>query len=94
MSKINQMFPDHAAMIRDPGQWPKWPLLPVVNRKPVGMPDGGVLIAGDPTNTVYRINLWSVPSGVVKDTIVNNPDIPRTTYDSIEAMLQAGWEVD
>lgn len=73
-------------LIADPDSWPNWPLLPVKNkqlRDTTGFPRIGVLLAGN-TGLVVEGNMFE---GIEKDA-------PSWKYDSVDAMLAAGWEVD
>ncbi len=77
--------------LKDPDQWPNWPICPVVNRK-LELGDRhryGIVgnFADEPPGRIYFTNMWSLskdfPNGVeVKD------------YGSWEAMLEDGWMVD
>lgn len=82
--------------IRKPGEWPVWPYLPV-KRKNNSLKDKnlGILYAteelvkkGKPT--VYHLYLFDLP----RDKKLSDPSIPKTEYESVEAMLDDGWMVD
>lgn len=79
-----------------PELWPLHPFLPIVRYKPAGEMDYGVLYHrrdesrnGDKATTVYLTNLFTLPT-----TEAELLASPNETFDSIQAMAQAGWVVD
>lgn len=78
-------------MMKDPGKWECWPILPMkrVVRKSE-LPDSGFMLAtGDPI--VYLKNMYDLKGGTVKDIMKNTPS---KTYPNLEAVLDDGWIVD
>jgi hypothetical protein len=85
-----------AEFVRSAMMWPVWPYLPV-KRKDNSLKDKnlGILYAteelvkkGKPT--VYHLYLFDLP----RDKKLSDPSIPKTEYESVEAMLDDGWMVD
>lgn len=83
-------------MMKNPGLWPQWPVLPVKRYRERGqMPDCAVLIdAGEPQPTVFQINPYDIPAGDLRENIINNPKVKHTKYDTLEALMADGWMVD
>jgi hypothetical protein len=89
---------DHLAFIKDTLGWPCWPVLPVKNtqdRESNGFPKTGVLL--DPV--ILGLN-QDVPQAVVYDhnlflklDTANLPPV-LVQYESLDALLAAGWVVD
>lgn len=78
-SELPPQYPQHARMMRNPGWWARWPALPLVNRRGGKF---GVIYAGNPTVVhVVNVNLQDQPHEVM-------------SYDSVEAVVLDGWEVD
>lgn len=69
--------------IRNSNQWPRWPILPVVNR-PQGK--AGLIHAGALT-TVRLGNLWDMDQE--KWNVAE-----QIHFESIEALVDAEWEPD
>jgi hypothetical protein len=82
--------------LTDRKQWPHWPFLPVVRRRPGCEDELGVLFdalnAGGPAGyacTVFFSNLFLLPPRL--DQLLN---LPRETFDTAEEVADAGWSVD
>lgn len=78
-------------MILDADYWPMWPYLPLVNRSEPGMPKSAYLYgdAYDSEGTsveLYHGNIW--------DNSVRRSDTHTESFDSVDTLLEAGWEVD
>jgi hypothetical protein len=72
-------------MMRSPIEWPRWPMLPVKRSEKTGPPECGIMWAtGEPI--VYHCNMWAIPDDLTK--------APQTKYDSFDAVVEAGWQVD
>lgn len=80
---------DELRMMSNPMLWPNL-ALPLVNRKNRKSHEGpicGMLNGSGPT--IYLINMWdSSHAGKRWD------ELPQKTYESFEAMVEDGWEVD
>jgi hypothetical protein len=79
-----------------PEQWPYWPFLPVVRRRPGQEEELGVvydaLHAGGRagySSTVFGTNLFTLP-GRLEDFLA----LPREVFDTFEELADAGWGVD
>jgi len=72
-------------MMTSPQKWPQWPQLPVKRHRD-GQSDFGVMVedVGGVVPDVYRKNLFQ------KFT----QDTPKTSYESMDALLADGWRVD
>lgn len=83
---------DDIGMMRNPSQWPNWPLLPVKQTKydvAKGPRPVGVMLAEDGLPLVYHANLFDIAGGKV-----NIGECPITKYETYEAMIEDGWVVD
>ena len=79
-------------MMKSPDDWPVWPYLPL-KRKVEGRPPLISFLYYDDEDGPYPI-LYGCSIYAVQD---NDPPLhlcPRTGYDSFEAILDEGWEVD
>lgn len=76
---------DHVAMMKTPDLWGCWPFLPLKRRRADHhLPDTAVLaeFSDAPRTRVYLCNMWAFNPAVFKD------------YESAEAIVADGWEVD
>ena len=80
---------DDRAMLLTPADWPLRPYLPVKRiRAPGEFPELGVIAEGvDSPFKVYLCDLFELPK-------LNLPDVPTQAYDTVDALLAAGWIVD
>lgn len=69
-------------MIYNPHLWPAYPILPMVRRVQGQLPECAIIIAGGGTK-LYHTNMYMEG----KDEVI-------TAFDSFEAILDAGWEID
>jgi hypothetical protein len=91
--------PDDKTFIERPGNWPRWPFLPVKRYKSGhNGPECGLLIDGNPIGekidpehkslrTIYMLNLYDV-----SDADIGNAK--KYEYESVEKMLIDGWVID
>lgn len=75
---------DSLALMKAENLWPSWPFLPVRNRsiQDRGMPKCAYLFAGAGT-VLHHSNMFDASKAD-----------PKEAFESFEAMLAAGWEVD
>ena len=76
-------------MMQNPDSWPRWPFLPLIRRTKGLRPFGEEgLLYDDNVNkfTVYFANLFMLPENLAA--------FASKTYESYEAILADGWEVD
>lgn len=94
---------DDRAMLLNPLIWPNWPLLPLKrNRKDSesGWPiECGLVIAVAEQERwrIYKTNMFSIsslPGSTLAEKITENSKIDRYVYESVDALLADGWEVD
>ena len=80
--------------ILDESQWPAWPILPIKRRPEVdGEDNEAVILAWAPT-TIHYMLIWDIESGTVGD-VRNQVSKARTEeFETLEAMIDAGWLVD
>ena len=72
---------DHSKeFMESPDKWPRWPQLPLVNRK---TDKSGFIIEG--STSVFLGNIWDDLDFHTMESII---------YSSIEEIVDAGWEVD
>jgi hypothetical protein len=83
------------AKIKATGQWPQWPLLPVVHRAERGwfnLPRTGVIHADDvnhgQTIKVYECNIFDISGKRLGELPVAGE------YLDVEGLLDAGWRGD
>lgn len=74
-------------MLNDPSSWPRWPWLPM-KKRPGGIadPNGLGYIYGDPGQPII------LHVGNMLSTDMSK--LPTLTFESVEALMQAGWVVD
>ncbi len=77
-------------------QWPFWPFLPVVRRRPGQEVELGVVFDAlhacgltGYSATVFLSNLFELPDAL--EPLLN---LPREVFDSAEELIEAGWRVD
>ena len=76
---------DDVAFLKDPDNWPNWPVCPVkcyIDEELIC----GLLFAG--TITVYKLNMFS---GWTKEEFEK---AKKWKYETIEDMINDGWRVD
>ena len=80
----------HVDMMASPGRWPCWPWLPLKRRSGQVWPECGLLRAVNDklTEVVLGVNMWD---GDLKAAVEN---AEKRMYDSFEAIVNDGWEVD
>src|SRR5262245_32161751 len=86
--------------IDTPGKWPQWPVLPM-KRGPQNQQELG-LITPDYPHSVIRLNLHEVNryrlvmNQLAHDgkVVFSDREVEVVEYESVEAMLAAGWRVD
>jgi len=90
---------NHLEWLRNPDFWAYWPIQPVKRRRADGdFPDCGIVIASVEGQLALQACGVCVP--VVHDVLLLGAadalEQPHKTfkYESIEAMLADGWEVD
>jgi hypothetical protein len=64
--------------------WPNFPILPV--KKVDGSWECGIVVAND-LATVILVNMWSLAAMTAQDL----EQCERLTFDSVEALVAAGW---
>ena len=80
-------------MIRNPSKWPVLDILPMTRGS---LSELGVIINDpvdkdvDPLNVVWLENMFLLPDTF--EELVESVD--RITYNSVDELLDAGWEVD
>lgn len=74
--------------LKSPGRWPCWPCCPVRRSTGVqgGFPDHGIVLA-ECASIVYWVNLFFFSMEDLKTC-------EKHEYESAEAMVADGWEVD
>lgn len=73
--------------IRDQNSWPLFPYLPMKRRKANGeFPDCALLVSGKGL-TVFKISIDELPGSSLDK-------VPQEQFLTLDALLDAGWEVD
>jgi hypothetical protein len=83
-------------IMQNPELWPGWPCLPVVRRGRPGSPQIGILIASNLPTLLEDVNLFGIAEGstlggLMKETAKEGK---LKQFDSFEAIIADGWEVD
>jgi len=78
---------DSVEMMRRPNIWPQWPILPLNKGRLPALQEGLYLDAEGYENTVVLCNLFLFDGGKMES-------YEKVKYDSIEAVVADGWEVD
>jgi hypothetical protein len=79
-------------IIKDTNNWSYF-VLPIVNRsseQPGKGPRCAFLVRGHGSK-LYLMNMWELHEGSLEPQLA---DVKILKFDSFEAMLEAGWEVD
>jgi len=74
----------HRELIEHPEAWPVYPKLPMKRRRRVGMPGLGYLLAGDVSDGKV----------IVHKGLIYSEATETVEFESIDALLEAGWVVD
>lgn len=91
-------------MMKRPAQWPRWPLLPLKRPRPEGgFPDTGFLAAySTQPSTATRIvpdavvmlgSIYQIKESGSLRALVEGWE-RKEKFDSLEALVAAGWRVD
>lgn len=76
------------ALIGSEDDWPLWPVLPMKRPKEDGgMPDTAVMYTGEHNTLYLDVNVFALAVGDL-------PNSRKQTFDSLDALLDAGWVVD
>ncbi len=76
-------------IIRDPNKWPQWPYLPVKKHLRYELKCGVIIEDGAKDVTIYMTNLFNLPK-----TSAEFKALPQVKYNSVDELLNDGWEVD
>jgi hypothetical protein len=87
---LNEQQQADLKMISEPNEWPNVIILPLVNREERNLPRCAFLVRGDGPN-LYKKNMFELVGGPLLPQLA---DVPTTEFESFEAILEAGWEVD
>jgi hypothetical protein len=92
---LNEYQQKDLALINNPSQWPSI-VLPLVNRKRTldNAPRCAFLVRNH-NNRLYRLylmNIWELQEDISLESQLRN--VPSIEFESLEAMLEDGWEVD
>lgn len=84
---------ENLKMMKDPGIWGCWPILPMKKVIGPGMPKMGFMLAtGKPI--LYLVNMCDlrrIGASTVQEVMEK---VPSEEYTSFEKVLDDGWEVD
>jgi hypothetical protein len=83
----------HKRMMADPGDWPRWPILPLKRTSPQGVGlECAIMVAWEEhLTTVFFADMFDLPGGTFKEVFGSLPQKKYTDYDAI---LDDGWMVD
>ncbi len=89
---LNEYQQKDLALINNPSQWPSI-VLPLVNRKRKldNIPICAFLVRNH-NNRLYLMNIWELQEDISLESQLRN--VPSIDFESLEAMLEDGWEVD
>lgn len=74
--------------IQNPLMWPRFPVLPMVERDDSNRGRAGIMIPHGAT--VYLVNMFSLKTGVIEDLV---KDVPKVEYESFAELLKV-WRPD
>jgi hypothetical protein len=80
---------EELAFMQDENQWPKWPYLPMKQSQKHGPPNVGYMVAGN-VPTIHKENVWTFGRTSTAAPMNSN----KVVYQSYEAILDDGWEID
>lgn len=80
-------------MMKDPGDWACWPLLPMKRVEEHGDTSVGFLMATGKSK-LYLRNFMDLPELGIKSAKEVDEKIPAKEYASFEDILKDGWLVD
>lgn len=93
MSTEMQKQQKSLAFMNDPGEWPRWPILPVKRHDANGFTETGLMFAVEEVRfTVYRGNMFTLPGPRISDAIAACEVIKE--YIDLEGVIDDGWIVD
>lgn len=75
--------------LNDPNEWPS-AILPCIQRKDAGRNNCAFLVRGQGPK-LFMKNMFELVNGPIAPQLIG---VPTMEFDSFEAMLEAGWEVD
>jgi hypothetical protein len=79
-------------MLKSPGRWSAWPVLPVKRDVGADFPELGLVVENVATRpVVYIQNLFSLKPGPLGPQVTG---CVEHVYATLEAMLADGWVVD
>jgi len=89
---LNEHQEEDLKLIKDVAQWPNvvLPLVNRANRRAGEAPPCGFLTQGNDCK-LYLHNMFELETGPLSPQLVG---VPVLEFESLEAMLEAGWEVD
>ncbi len=89
-----KMRQDDLSMMKNPGKWSRYPILPIKRvNKSGGMPEFGLLLPIK-NPVVYLVNMWDLGDLGIKTVADIMSKVKSISYDSFEAILDDGWVVD
>lgn len=90
MSEKEKRKQEDVKLMKDSGQWLRWPILPLVNRE---KRESAMLLAtGEPV--VYLENIWSLAELGVKNMADIQQKVKNVKFNNFEEIFDAGWEID
>lgn len=86
---------ENIQMMKFPGQWPNWPILPIINRE---KDTCGILLATRKP-IIYEINIWKLRElglHCISDveSSLQQEKIKSIEFKSFEEICNAGWKVN
>ena len=80
------MIETDRAMIQNPDDWPRWPILPMKRRRHGGS-EMGIILAGHST-MIYHCNMFD------PRLKTDHASIKKTNYATVTDLLADGWMID
>lgn len=73
-------------MLRNEDMWPKWPVLPLKRYRGQGAMEPGCLYSGQGP-VVFLTSMYKLSSAALSN-------MPMVSYESYDALMADGWQVD
>jgi len=77
------------AILKDPNDWPNV-VLPLVKRGDPSGPECAFMVRGHGSK-LYLHNMFALETGMLSPQLAG---LPTKEFDSLEAIIEDGWEVD
>jgi hypothetical protein len=87
---LTEQQQEDLSIIKDTANWPQVVVFPLVNRGKPRDEQCAFLVRGNGPK-LYHKNMFELETGALDPQLIG---VKTTTFDSFEAMLEAGWDAD